>query len=210
MAASKDTLNWEVSVGVTFASFMSAVSLFFTGILIAQFSSFDSTIKVPLLFLIISTFSFIFAASIYSNAGIEISAGELNLVQKYLEYANNILEFLGLYLFIFATPLVIGAVTHDKFLRFATIAVSSVGIFLYSRSNFSILHKEIKSRLTKQWLTLAIVGLGLGVELSQFVTQDFRFLDYGYLAAVLLALLIGMTWHFCRTSNQYDDSTGVV
>src|SRR3990167_8301954 len=106
-------LNWEVSVGVTFASFMGAVTLFFTGVLISQYKSFDSTIRVPLLLLIIATFSFIFAASIYSNAGAEITAGSTKAVKKYLIYANNIFEFLGLYLFIIATPLVIGSITQD-------------------------------------------------------------------------------------------------
>lgn len=59
-------LNWQVASGITFASFMSAVSLFFTGILVSQFHSFDITIKVPLLFLIISTFSFALLAK-YSD-----------------------------------------------------------------------------------------------------------------------------------------------
>src|SRR5689334_12501808 len=93
----KDDLNWEVSVGVTFAAFMSAVTLFFTGILVSQYNNFNPTIRIALLFLIISTFSFIFSASIYSNAGLEITQRKYKQVKKFLIYANNIFEFLGLY-----------------------------------------------------------------------------------------------------------------
>src|SRR5687768_8591701 len=126
----KDGLTAEVSVGVTFAGLMSAASLFFTGILVAQYSSFDSSIKVPLIFLIVSTFSFIFAATIYSNAGTEITLNRLKLVEKYMVYAKNMVEFLGLYLFVLATPLVVGAVTEDNFLRAVTIIVALTGTAL--------------------------------------------------------------------------------
>src|SRR5581483_9186734 len=102
----KESLRAEIITGVTFATFMGAVSLFFTGLLIAQYTTFDKTIRVPVLFLIISTFSYIFSAAIYSNAGTEVTADDISKVRKYLIYANNIFEFLGLYLFILATPLV--------------------------------------------------------------------------------------------------------
>lgn len=196
-------LSYEVEVGVTFASFMSAVTLFFTGLLIAQFRSFDITIKIPLLFLIISTFSFIFSASIYSNAGVEVTAHRFQAVQKYLSYANNILEFLGLYLFILATPLVIGAVTKDSFLRVATIVIALTGLTLYSQSDFSILHKELPNKAHKLLITLMIVLLGLTLYLSQRLTQTSKFLGYDYVASVLLALMVIVTFYFCRRSKQY-------
>lgn len=196
-------LSSEVQVGVTFASFMSAVALFFTGLLIAQFKSFDITIKIPLLFLIISTFSFIFSASIYSNAGVEITAHRFGAVQKYLSYANNILEFLGLYLFILATPLVIGAVTKDAFLRLASIVIALVGLTLYSQSDFSILHKELHDRKAKLIITLLIVILGFLLYFSQHLTQTSKYFGYDYVASALLILMVGITYYFCQRSKQY-------
>jgi len=198
-------LGGEVSVGVTFASFMSAVSLFFTGLLIAQFKSFDPTIKIPLLFLIISTFSFIFAASIYSNAGVEITSHRFDIVEKYLIYGNNILEFLGLYLFILATPMVIGAVTKDSFLRIASIIIAIGGLALYSQSEFSILYKELRhrSKRAKPMITLAIILLGIFLYSSQRLTQTSKYFGYDYVASALLIFIAWMTYYFCHKSKQY-------
>ncbi len=199
----RDGISWEISVGVTFASFMSAVALFFTGILIAQYQSFDSTIKIPLLYLIISTFSFIFSASIYSNAGVEVTKNKPVLVRKYLIYANNILEFLGLYLFILATPMVIGAITHDNFLRFASIIIAIVSIALYSQSGFSVLARETNSRREKAAITIFIVLLMLALYFSQKLSQVGSILGYSQIATVLLLFIIGITIYFCLHSKQY-------
>ena len=188
---------------MTFASLMAAVSLFFTGVLIAQFNSFDVTIRVPLLFLIVSTFSYIFAASIYSNAGEEITVKNEKKVQKYLVYANNIFEFTGLYLLILATPLVIGAVTHDNFLRIATIGVALSGLTLYSLSDFSMLHKEIRTALVKNLLTLVLVLAAGLLYLSQYVEQASQSLIYNYVATFILSYLIVLAYYFCRKSKQY-------
>ena len=199
-------LSYEIEVGVTFASFMSAATLFFTGLLLAQFKSFDPTIKVALLFLIISTFTFIFSASIYSNAGVEVTRHKFNSVQKYLSYANNIFEFLGLYLFILATPLVIGSVTNDSFLRISTILIALIGLALYSRSDFSILHKELLNKQHKRVITTAIVVLGATLYASQGLTQLNNFPAYDYIAGALLILIFSVTLYFCRKSKQYAES----
>jgi hypothetical protein len=199
----KSSLNYEVSVGVTFASLMGAISLFFTGVLLAQYKSFDSTIRIPLLFLVISTFSYIFAASIYSNAGIEITVDDIPKVKKYLIYANNIFEFLGLYLLILATPLVVGAVTHDNFLKVATIIVALGGLTLYSLSSFSVLHKEVRNPFWKVVITGAFVVLGLLLYFSQNFEQVSRLLAYNYLATALIVVTLLVTIAFCRNSSQY-------
>lgn len=200
-----DNHNWEISVGVTFASFMSAVTLFFAGIVISQFKSFDPSIRVPLLFLIISTFSFIFSASIYSNAGLEVTARKPKLVRKYLVYANSLLEFFGLYLFVLATPLVIGAITADDFLRLTTIAVASIGLFLYSQSSFSILHRELRHPGIKLLFSTAIGLLSMGLYFTQFFTVFFdTALIYNGLATILLAVIATATAYFCRNSQQYQ------
>ena len=199
----KISLNYEVSVGVTFASLMGAISLFFTGVLLAQYKSFDNTIRIPLLFLVISTFSYIFSASIYSNAGTEITIDNIPKVKKYLVYANNIFEFLGLYLLILATPLVVGSVTHDSFLRIATILVALAGLTLYSLSDFSVLHKEVRSTFWKCVITGVFVLLGAMLYFSQRFEQLSGFLTYNYIASTLLALTLLLTATFCRNSDQY-------
>lgn len=196
-------LSYEIEVGVTFSSFMSAVTLFFTGLLIAQFKNFDPTIKIPLLFLIISTFSFIFSASVYSNAGVEVTSHRFEAVKKYLSYANNIIEFLGLYLFIIATPLVIGAVTKDSFLRIATAVIALSGLFLYSQSDFSILHKEVRNKAHKILLTVLIVALGLVLYVFQHLAQSRGLKGFDYAGSALLIVMFSITTFFCRRSKQY-------
>ncbi len=195
--------NWEVSVGVTFASLMAAISLFFTGILIAQYNVFDDTIRVPLLFLIISTFSYIFAASIYSNASEEITLDHISKVKKYLIYANNIFEFLGLYLLIIATPLVLGAVTHDNFLRISTIVVALGGLVLYSSSNFSMLHKEVRNKSLKHVITSVFVVLAGLLYFIQYSKQVSEYLGYNQVAILLVVFALGLTFVFCKRSKQY-------
>ncbi len=199
----KSSFNWEVSVGVTFASLMAAISLFFTGILIAQYNTFDSTIRVPLLFLIISTFSYIFSASIYSNASEEITVDHMGRVKKYLIYANNIFEFLGLYLLIIATPLVLGAVTQDNFLRISTICVALGGLILYSSSDFSMLHKEVTHKLLKHLITATFVLLASLLYFLQYSEQINTYLAYNQIATLLLFLAFGLTFIFCKKSRQY-------
>ncbi len=199
----RSSYNWEVSVGVTFASLMAAIALFFTGILIAQYNSFDDTIRVPLLFLIISTFSYIFAASIYSNASEEITLDHVGNVKKYLIYANNIFEFLGLYLLIIATPLVLGAVTHDNFLRISAIIVALGGLILYSSSNFSMLHKELKSTTLKHVITFMFVALSGLLYFLQYSEQASQYLAYNQVATVLVVFAMGLTFAFCKRSKQY-------
>lgn len=199
----RSSYNWEVSVGVTFASLMAAIALFFTGILIAQYNSFDDTIRVPLLFLIISTFSYIFAASIYSNASEEITLDHVGNVKKYLIYANNIFEFLGLYLLIISTPLVLGAVTNDNFLRISTICVALGGLILYSSSNFSMLHKEVKSNSLKHSITAMFVVLAGLLYFSQYSEQASKYLAYNQLATLLIVFALALTFAFCKRSKQY-------
>ena len=200
----KTGFNWEVSVGVTFASLMGAVALFFTGAVISQYKSFEGTMQIPLLFLIISTFGYIFSASIYSNAGTEVTLGRIDNVKKYLIFANNIFEFIGLYLLIISTPLVIGALTDDVFLRISTIVISLTALALYSSSPFSVLHAESKKIIKKHLLTSLIVFISLLLYGAQFYKQSFNFIPYNYIAVGLLLTLFIISFVFCRKSTRYQ------
>lgn len=198
----KDGLTAEVSVGVTYSALMSAVSLFFTGILISQYAEFDQTIKVPLIYLIISTFSFIFSATIYTNAGTEITLNKLRVVEKYMVYGKNLMELLGLYPFILATPMVIGAITHDSFLRTTTILVAIIGFGLYSQSKFSVLEKELR-RSEKRPLTLMVITLSLLMYYFQTAQVEDALFIYSFLSIVLMGLIMVLTYQFSVRSKQY-------
>lgn len=198
----KDGLSAEISVGVTFSSLMGAVSLFFTGVLISQYQSFDSTIKVPLLFLIISTFSFIFSATIYSNASTEITLNKLKVVEKYMVYAKNIVEFLGLYPLILSMPLVIGAVTKDGFLRMTTTVVALVGMALYSQSKFSTLEKQLPTNY-KRLFSVLFVAMAITLYSMQSLSHQGTVLSYTNIGVLVLVTLLIPAIYFSLKSKQY-------
>jgi GNAT superfamily N-acetyltransferase len=202
MQDDKHSFIAEIEVGSSYASLMSATSLFFTGILISQYKSFNATIKVPLIYLIISTFSFIFAATIYGNAGTEITLNKMRAVEKYMIYAKNVVELLGLYLFVLAVPLVIGAVTQDSFLRSATIIIAIVGFAIYSQSTFSILEKEL-SLQKKRLLSTAIVILALLLYYEQSKAVGHSLVMYSAVSIVLLLVIVAATVTFSFKSKRY-------
>ena len=202
MEEDKSALIAELEIGASYASLMSATSLFFTGILISQYKSFNPTIKVPLIYLIISTFSFIFAATIYNNAGSELTLNKLKAVEKYMIYAKSIVELLGLYLFILAVPLIIGAVTQDGFLRTTTIIVAVSGFVLYSQSKFSILEKEL-SRKRKRSLSLSITVLALLLYYTQVRAVHHSLFIYSFISILLLIIILGSAAAFSLKSKQY-------
>jgi len=198
----KSALIAELEVGASYSSLMSATSLFFTGILISQYKSFSSTIKVPLIYLIISTFSFIFAATIYNNAGNELTLNKLKAVEKYMSYAKNIVELLGLYLFILSVPMVIGAVTRDNFLRTTTIVVAIFGFVMYSQSKFSILEKELTTR-HKRYLSSCITILALLLYYTQARSTNHSMFIYSFISIVLLLIIFSSAVIFSIKSKQY-------
>jgi N-acetylglutamate synthase-like GNAT family acetyltransferase len=202
MQEDKSTFIAELEVGASYASLMSATSLFFTGILISQYKSFSATIKVPLIYLIISTFSFIFAATIYSNAGSELTLNRMRAVEKYMIYAKNIVELMGLYLFILAVPLVIGAVTQDSFLRTSTIVIAIVGFTFYSQSKFSILEKELSPRY-KRYLSTVVVLLALLLYYTQSRSLHHSLVAYSSVSLALLVIIVAATALFSLRSKQY-------
>lgn len=202
----KQGLSEEISVGVTYSSLMSAASLFFTGILISQYSSFNASIKVPLIFLILSTFSFIFSATIYTNAGAEITLNRLRIAQKYLIYAKNLVELLGLYLFMIATPLVIGATTNDSFLRITSIVVAMLSVWLYSQSKFSIFQRET-TLSRKRYLSFLIVTLSTALYYFQSYSDHYAMAAYSLTAVVLVLVMVTTAYYFSTRSKQYKPTS---
>lgn len=70
---SPELIQAEIQTSVSLTSFLTAVTIFFVGLLITQFNSFEPSIKIPILFLIISTFGFLYSTLIYANASGKVS-----------------------------------------------------------------------------------------------------------------------------------------
>ena len=90
----KNDIATESDVGLSLSGFMGTLSLFFTGILISQINNFGNSIKVPIIYLVISTFSFLFSAVIYANITGIITANKLLKAEKYLLTGNSLSVFL--------------------------------------------------------------------------------------------------------------------
>ncbi len=146
MAVTKTALQTESQTALGLTSFLGGAALFFTGILIAQINNFSSTIKVPIAYLIISTFAFIFASIIYANVSGQIRMNRLGVVKRSILVANSLSEFLGIYLFIIAIPMVLSAITSDLVLRYIVDVAAIISLVLYTHSSFSIFRRSFTAR----------------------------------------------------------------
>ncbi len=187
----------EIQTGVMFTAFMTAVTSFFLGLLLTRIEVISMTIKIPILFLIISTFGFLFSTIIYANASGEITRLDSKKAKNYILIGNVLSEYLGVYLLVLSIPLVINAITPDVFLRVSTLAVVMISLFIYSISRFSIAHRYLKN-VSKNLFALVLVLL----ELIIFLAQS-NFLPYFVIFATgfLLFILI-ITCYFYRLEEN--------
>jgi hypothetical protein len=155
----------EVQTGVNLTAFLTGVTVFFTGLLITKFNDYDLSIKIPILFLIISTFGFLYATLILGNASTELSRLKTERFHKCMNIGDAIAEFIGVYFLVLAIPLVINVITADNFLRLSTLIVSMGGLIIYHLSGFSIMQDYYKK--AHLWLLLIIIIL----EIILFVTR---------------------------------------
>lgn len=157
----------EIQIDVSVTSFMMAVTTFFTGFLISSYDSFNNSIRIPILFLVISTLSFLFTNLIFANASGEIRSGNHVGANKHADAGNVISEFLGIYLLVTSIPLVINALTGDIFLRIAIFIVAVSALFGYSMSSFSIIKRYISTTFLRLLYSAVLTGLGAVCFLTQ-------------------------------------------
>ncbi len=155
----------NVGTGVSLSSFMTAVTIFFVGILITKFGTFDDSIRIPILFLIVSTFGFLYSAMIYSNATGKLVRLKPGNFQKNMHIGDVLSEYFGVYFLILSIPLAIQAITTDNFLKIATLVVSMSGLIFYHYSKFSVMEAHFKK--THYYILMIILLL----EISGFTLQ---------------------------------------
>jgi hypothetical protein len=183
----KGLLMSQVDTDVSLLSFLSAISVFFVGALLSKFDSSNLTVKVPISFLIISTFAFFFSAIIISNANQKIIEGNFQKVKEFFVWGYAISEYLGIFLFVVSIPLAISIITADTYLRVATFASAILGLGFYQFMGFSIL----ESQFSKSFRALSILLLLLSVGL--FVSQILDF-HFTFTAVVFLIYILFITW----------------
>ncbi|MBI3334776.1 hypothetical protein HYZ97_04790 [Candidatus Pacearchaeota archaeon] len=177
----------EVQVGVSVTSFMTGVTIFFAGLLITKFDSYDDSIKIPILFLILSAFGFLYSTLILANSSADISRLKTERFHRNMNLGDSIGEYVGVYFLVLAIPLVINVITDDSFLRISTLLASLGGLSVYHLSGFSIMQDHYKR------MHYLLFSLVLILEISLFIAQRAG----GYLvslASILIFYLLALTF----------------
>lgn len=179
----EDDLNkysWTISSAVSFAGLFTTLSLFFTGLIITNYDNFESYVRIPVLFLIICTFGFLYATLIYINTTYKLSIFTLEKCKKGINLGDIISEYMGVYFLIFAVPLVIIVITQDQFLRWSVLGIDILGLLIYHISGLSVMNAFF-GRLHYLLMTPLIV-----LELLIFMTLD----SSKYLSTIITIFLI--------------------
>ncbi|MBI4162384.1 MAG: hypothetical protein HY513_01765 [Candidatus Aenigmarchaeota archaeon] len=184
----------QLQTYVGFTSFMTVVTTFFTGLLLTQIKNYDISIKVPIAFLLISMFGFLYATLIYTNGSDEIARGKVKTARKHLLMGDVLSEYIGVYLLVLSIPLVMNAITGDGFLRIVSLVASLGGFALYQFSHLSIIEKHFKRQYEK--ISAALIILGLLVFSSQ--TYEFYFVE---LSIILMILILSIAYY--ATKKDY-------
>ncbi len=186
----KGLLMDEIAIDVSLISFMTVISVFFTGALLPQFNTYNLSIKIPLSFLIISTLAFLFSALILSNATQRIVSNEMDKAKKYLQYGYAISEYLGVYLFILSIPLLVNIVTDDLYLRVVTFLSVIMGMGLYQFLGFSLLEKHFSKKY--HVVSFLTIILSFALFLSQVLTLYFTIASIVFLLFIVLVTYLAL------------------
>lgn len=189
----------EVSVGVSFTSFLTAVSTFFTGFLLANYKDYDSSVNVPILFLIISTMSFMYATTVLANASGDLVRNSGKKFEKFMFIGNVVAEYSGIYLLISAIPLAVGAITGDIFFQVATFVSAMLGLLLYSASDLSIIHRHFRGR-PKLLLTFSFIFISSAL----FAIQAFSLPFYLETAIFYITLIVIISFIILKKPEIHD------
>ena len=175
----------EVQAGISLTSFMTVVGFFFIGLLLTGSESLQFRLRVPLAFLFVSAFGFLYSTLVYANASGEIARLNRNSFSKQMCVGNVLSEYLGVYCLAISAPLAVLGYSPDTFLAVLVFLVSSFSWLLYHHLGFSILERYLKGI----WFRLAVT-LFLLVNVVAFVAFYLQWMSLFYCSATLLAFLI--------------------
>mgnify|MGYP001562733062 CR=1 FL=1 len=180
----KNQLSNQVQTDVSLISFLSVISVFFIGALLPQFNSYDPSVGIPIAFLVVSTFAFIFSALILSNATQVINKGDIKKTEKYLSYGYALSEYMGVFLSVLAVPVAMSIVTADLYLRVITFLAAIAGISIYQFCGFSLLKNHFSKSETLFGVLVVLFGIIL------FLSQLFDFYFTGISTLFLLFMVV--------------------
>lgn len=181
----KALLLTQVQTDVALVSVLSVISIFFLGALLPQFNSYDLSVKIPISFLIVSTFAFLLSSLILSNASQIIIAGNEEKTKRYLAWGYAICEYLGIVVMLLSVPLAMSIVTEDFYIRSVTFLAAIVGIGVYQFMGFS----NLDNHFSKSHKLFASVTFLLGVLLFLSQTFDLYFTAFSVVFLLFMAVV---------------------
>ena len=185
----KNLLTNQVQTDVSLISFLSVISVFFIGALLPQFNSYDLSVRIPISFLIVSTFALIISGLILSNASQKIIEGNSQKVKKYLAWGYAISEYMGVFLFIISVPLAMSIITADLYLRIITFVSAILGLGFYQLMGFSLLDNNFTK--SSKLISILIILFGIALFVSQVLAFHFTLVSIVFLLFILLITCIG-------------------
>jgi len=187
-AIEKAQLANQVQTDVSLISFLSVINVFFIGALLPQFNSYDVSVRIPISFLIVSTFALIFSALILSNATSRINEGDIEETEKHLGWGYAISEYLGVFLLVLSVPVVMSIVTADLYLRVVTFIAAILGIGIYQFGGFSLLSRHFsKSNMV---FSILVVLFGTVLFFSQIFNFYFTFISILFLLFLIILTIL--------------------
>lgn len=162
----------EADTSVSLTSFGTIMDTFFIGLLLTGSSELQISLRVPLAYLFLSLFGFLYSTLIYANASGEAARSELESKGEYLDrfdrqmdLANTLSEYWGFYFAAFAFPLVILGYSPDRMLAIVVLIAHVIGFTIYHMSGYSILERNFNRQNS-----MIIFLLLLSVHVISFIT----------------------------------------
>lgn len=203
----------EISVDISFTAFFTAVTLFFTGLLLKEFplKKYKNLIEIPIMFLIISTCGFLYSTLIYANAtGKFLRVFSKIFAKRILNKAEfercillgtTISEYLGVYFLILSIPLTINAITTFLFLKLIVLFSVLLGLWFYHFSGFCVM----KRHFSKHHFHFLFVIMIL--EILIFLGQVLKNYILAYTFSFLLVFLIlSLVWYIVRNAKRISQN----
>lgn len=180
----------QVQTYVSFTSFMTGVTVFFTGLLLTSYDDYDLTIRVPIAFLIISIFGFLYATLIYTGTAEEITNEREREFRRSMSLGDTLSEYLGVYLLVLSIPLVVNVISGDPFLKVVAIAASLLGLAIYQASGVSM----VKRHFGRGYRAVSVIFLAFGAALfaSQLYDAYFSVMATIFILFILVATYVAV------------------
>lgn len=174
----------EVSISVSTMSFLATVVFFLIGLLMNNKSAdkiLFIKLRLPMMFLFISAFGFLYSTLIYGNASGDISRLNRKNFSKQMTIANIISEYIGVYMLCYAMPILVLGYSPDKTLSAYVLVIEVIGFSLYHIFGYSVIERYFSKPMMYIWLIS-----GIGLQVSSFISFYYYYELYYYILTFLL------------------------